>query len=180
MARLATAHEKYAEAKQRENQNARTFLTYLETLETQMTPYTEDQKLYHYFSRLRKDLRLAITDHNLIPATRRELCSLASQLERNLIAKKSRPLIERVIGPKKQEKRKDSASKTQKQGGSRRRGPSTTTAGTSAARTANKDLSQITCYNCDKKGHYSTTCPAPKKAPNANRTALGGKPSGKT
>ena len=78
VARLATAHEKYAEAKQRENQNARTFLTYLETLETQMTPYTEDQKLYHYFSRLRKDLRLAITDHNLIPATRRELYSLAS------------------------------------------------------------------------------------------------------
>ncbi|GAB7336849.1 hypothetical protein MBLNU13_g00019t1 [Cladosporium sp. NU13] len=123
VARLATAHEKYAEAKQREGQNARTFLTYLETLETQMTPYTEDQKLYHYFSRLRKDLRLAITDHNLIPATRRELCSLASQLEKNLQAKKSRPIAERITSGRKPEARGNAPAKPRKRENMRQEGP---------------------------------------------------------
>ena len=26
-----------------------------------------------------------------------------------------------------------------------------------------KDLSHITCFNCDKKGHYATKCPEPRK-----------------
>ena len=26
-----------------------------------------------------------------------------------------------------------------------------------------KDLSYITCFNCDKKGHYVTKCPEPRK-----------------
>ena len=29
-----------------------------------------------------------------------------------------------------------------------------------------KDVSQITCYNCNKKGHYATKCPEPPKAKN--------------
>ena len=29
-----------------------------------------------------------------------------------------------------------------------------------------KDLSQINCYNCNKKGHYATKCPEPPKAKN--------------
>jgi hypothetical protein len=28
---------------------------------------------------------------------------------------------------------------------------------------AKKDLSHITCFNCKKKGHYSTNCPEPTK-----------------
>ena len=45
LARLLDAHEKYSEAKQRESQTARVFLTYLESLENQMEPYTPLQKL---------------------------------------------------------------------------------------------------------------------------------------
>jgi hypothetical protein len=26
-----------------------------------------------------------------------------------------------------------------------------------------KDISYITCWNCNKKGHYSSTCPEPKR-----------------
>ena len=31
------------------------------------------------------------------------------------------------------------------------------------ASTARKDLSHLTCFNSDKKGHYATKCPEPKK-----------------
>lgn len=31
-----------------------------------------------------------------------------------------------------------------------------------------KDISQITCYNCDKKGHYATKCPEPRKDSSKN------------
>ena len=29
-----------------------------------------------------------------------------------------------------------------------------------------KDVSEITCYNCNKKGHYVTKCPEPRKSKN--------------
>ena len=35
------------------------------------------------------------------------------------------------------------------------------------ASTACKDLSRITCFNCNKKGHYATKCPEPRKDSNA-------------
>ena len=31
------------------------------------------------------------------------------------------------------------------------------------ASTAHKDLSNLTCFNSDRKGHYATKCPKPKK-----------------
>lgn len=175
VARLTTAHEKYAEAKQREGQSARTFLTYLETLETQMDPYTEQQKLYHYFSRLRRDLRLAITDHNLIPQTRRELCSLASKLEKNLQAKRSKPLADRVTLPRKPEKK---SSKDEKKRDDARKGVPFKAAAGPTPKKVTKDLTHITCYACDRTGHYANNCPNPRKE-SANHTFIGNRKTGK-
>ena len=31
---------------------------------------------------------------------------------------------------------------------------------------AKKDISEILCYNCNKKGHYSNKCPKPRKSKN--------------
>lgn len=33
---------------------------------------------------------------------------------------------------------------------------------------AQKDLSHITCFNCNQKGHYATKCPKPRKSYNAS------------
>ena len=33
-------------------------------------------------------------------------------------------------------------------------------------RTKKKDISEISCYNCNKKGHYSNKCPEPRKSKN--------------
>ena len=36
-----------------------------------------------------------------------------------------------------------------------------------------KDLSNITCFNCNKKGHYANTCPEEKKAVTSCKWGLG-------
>ncbi|KAI6827991.1 hypothetical protein KC342_g9752 [Hortaea werneckii] len=84
VARLLDAHEKYAEAKQRDGQSARQFLTYMKTLEAQLDAYTSKQKLYHFYARLEKSLRIAITHHNVVPQDREDLCNLATCLEKNM------------------------------------------------------------------------------------------------
>jgi hypothetical protein len=48
-----------------------------------MDAYTPKQLLYHYFSRLKPSLRIAITDYNIVPINREELYSLATKLEKN-------------------------------------------------------------------------------------------------
>jgi two-component sensor histidine kinase len=49
----ATAH---SQALQRKDQTVRSFATYLEVLEDQLTPYTEVQRVQHLFTKLRPEL----------------------------------------------------------------------------------------------------------------------------
>lgn len=77
----ATAH---AQAMQRKDQSVRSFATYLEVIEEQLTPYTETQRVQHLFSKLRPELQRAVTNYHQIPATRDALIALGSTLERNL------------------------------------------------------------------------------------------------
>jgi hypothetical protein len=178
VARKSDSHEKYAEAKQRDTQSCRAFLTYLETLESQMTPYTEEQKLWHYFARLRKDIRLAITDHNLIPTTRRELASLATQLEKNIAQRKGRSLADRITHPRKAPTSKVApTAKGKREEHQPRRQETKPPPRTDVVRPATKDLSHIICYNCNKNGHYANNCPQPRRDQGpANKTPVGRHP----
>ena len=56
----ATAH---AQAIQRKDQTVRSFATYLEVLEDQLTLYTEEQRVQHLFSKLRPEIQRAITNY---------------------------------------------------------------------------------------------------------------------
>ena len=40
-----------------------------------------------------------------------------------------------------------------------------------------KDLSHITCFNCDQKGHYATKCPKPSEGFNIFDEPSGNNPS---
>ena len=51
--KAATAH---SQALQRKDQTVRSFATYLEVLEDQLTPYTEIQRVQHLFTKLRPEL----------------------------------------------------------------------------------------------------------------------------
>lgn len=133
----ATSH---AQAMQRKDQSVRAFATYLEVLEEQLTPYTEEQRVQHLFAKLRPELQRAITNYHQVPATREDLIALGSTLERNL--RRSAPAPEQRTKDTYRGKSKDPSPKSKP----------------SSAPTRPKDKSNITCYKCNKTGHYANEC----------------------
>jgi hypothetical protein len=133
----ATAH---AQAMQRKDQTVRSFATYLEVLEEQLTPYTEPQRVQHLFSKLKPDLQRAITNYHQIPATREALIALGSTLERNM---RRTPVAH--------EPRTQNVYR-----GNPRPAPPRTSAREPTPQ--KKDRSNITCYKCNKIGHYANEC----------------------
>jgi hypothetical protein len=134
----ATAH---AHAMQRRDQTVRAFATYLEVLEEQLTPYTEEQRVQHLFSKLKPELQRAITNYHQVPATREDLVALGSTLERNL----------RRASPPREQHSRGKFSGKQKDFKPKEGSPATTNRPT-------RDKNSITCYKCQKTGHYANEC----------------------
>ncbi|KAF2083151.1 hypothetical protein K490DRAFT_13, partial [Saccharata proteae CBS 121410] len=78
------AATKHDEAKQRPGQTVRQFVTYLETLEEELAPTSEESQVQTLYAKLRKELKTAITNHMTVPATREELVVVATTMETNL------------------------------------------------------------------------------------------------
>jgi ribosomal 50S subunit-associated protein YjgA (DUF615 family) len=133
----ATAH---AQAMQRKDQTVRSFATYLDVLEDQLTPYTEIQRVQHLFSKLRPELQRAITNYHQVPATREDLIALGSTLERNL--RQSLPTQEQHVRSMIKGKSREATPKPK------------------PGEPVNKlwDKSGTTCYKCNKVGHYANEC----------------------
>lgn len=135
----ATAH---AQAMQRRDQTVRSFATYLEVLEDQLTPYTEEQRVQHLFSKLRPEIQRAITNYHQVPATREELVALGSTLEKNL--RRASPTRDAHLRGKFSTKPKE-------------RGLTEQSTGTFATR-APRDKNSVTCFKCQRTGHYANEC----------------------
>jgi len=183
LTRLLDAYEKYSDAKQRENQTARVFLTYLESLESQMEPYTPLQKLYHYYARLRPELRRSLTNYGKFPQDREELCNLATRYEKNM-----RDTRKAKAKDREKSKETDKFSRGVQRGspGQQRSKDKDRSAG-KPHRTPgysqnypivpSKDETVSECFLCKKVGHYAKSCPDAKKlgSSNPNHTLLKGK-----
>ena len=163
----------YADASQRPTQSVREFDAYLNSLEAQMLPYSEEQRTSHFFTKLRPEIRAAVTDVQTVPTRRNELVSLATRLENN---RKRRNPDNRKGNPSSSQ----GSHKSGKSGGS---GPHANTnqqgAGqTQAPRNKNQKgsktknqreqksteefLKTIQCHKCKQMGHYANQCPNPK------------------
>ena len=74
----------YAQAIQRPGQSVTAFAAYLTTLESQINPpYNQKHLVLHLFTKLRPELRLAVTNYQDFPQTRQALVALAALLEEN-------------------------------------------------------------------------------------------------
>ena len=164
--------QSYSEAIQRPGQSVQAFAAYLSTLEAQLPPYKEEQLVMHFFTKLRPEVRKALSNYQNLPDKRDSLVALAARLESNL----------REPG-----------------GATSRRGQTDTRPVRGAApvnrkvvehttltRTENvparsntftskmKARSDVTCYRCQGKGHYSNECTRPPSNPNHIRVSAAG------
>ena len=73
--------------------------------------------------------------------------------------------IETSKQARKEKKKKDKRhwGRKSQEGSTPATGVNNTSAGGSRPQ---KDVSQVTCFNCNKKGHYSNKCPEPPKPKN--------------
>ena len=169
----------YAEASQRSHQSVRTFAAYLSTLENQLPAYNEEHRRSHLFTKLRPELRIAITNVQSVPNTREGLINLAARLETNLRKegvlptknKKEKDDPQEHGHNKDKKKTAKTASGTQRQ----KRFDTDTRPKRNESSYNNRDITNVTCYTCNKKGHYSSSCTdekAKEQKWNANRVPV--------
>jgi hypothetical protein len=149
----------YQDAKQRQGQTAQSFHSYLQTLESRLPPYTEEQLITNFLTKLLETTRKAILDVQAQPKTRLGMVALAQRMENNRRpAKSSRPTEQ----PKKGKEAQGPASTTR-----------TSNAGPAYTRSAEprtREREGLTCYNCGGS-HLKRNCPSLKDK-SANQTAV--------
>ena len=74
----------YTEAVQKSGQSVHAFAAYLSTLEAQLPPYNEEHLVMHLFTKLRPEIRKALSNYQDLPNKRDSLVALAARLENNL------------------------------------------------------------------------------------------------
>ncbi|KAH0538527.1 hypothetical protein FGG08_004914 [Glutinoglossum americanum] len=82
--RAAMQSHRYDRAQQRPNQTVKQFVSYMDDLEADLLPYSDEHRRQHLFAKLKPELRRALANYQEVPTTRQGLINLATQLEANL------------------------------------------------------------------------------------------------
>lgn len=162
--RQQSAMQKFMDSRQGPAQSAQAFHAYLSQLESQLLPYTEYQNTYHYFTKLREDLRIALTNYGDLPGTREKMVARAAALEKNLtkLYSSKAPTHRRQNDGEPPRKRKFA---------DRPERPVATEA--KPQRNDAEAPHRDTCHGCGKKGHWIKNCRSKNKQSNPNRIPTG-------
>jgi hypothetical protein len=135
----------YQKSLQKDGQSVNDFAAYLSTLKNQINPpYEQKHLVMHLYSKLRPELRIALSNYTEFPTTRRELVERAATLEDNL--------------------RRTSVTPSLPRRNSTARGSSSSTRGSSnfsrkpAPNRSDTYKDSIVCYHCGIKGHWAKVC----------------------
>jgi hypothetical protein len=169
---------RYDRAQQRTGQTVQQFVNYLDELEAELEPYSDGHRKQHLLAKLRPELRRALGNYQELPATRTQVINLAIQLEANMEkGTKGITLVDRTQAG--QSQKQQSGGQPTKPHGQRPRGKSSERkqvgtpqadkprqsgsnrpqSGGAAQTFRGTPLKFITCYQCNKKGHYANDCP---------------------
>jgi hypothetical protein len=135
----------YQKSLQKDGQSVNDFAAYLSTLKNQINPpYEQKHLVMHLYSKLRPELRIALSNYTEFPTTRRELVERAATLKDNLRRTSVTPSL-----PRRNSTARGSSSST--------RGSSNFSRKPAPNRSDTyKDL--IVCYHCGIKGHWAKVC----------------------
>ena len=160
--RLRDVHKKYREAKQKPGQNVHGLIRYLEELEAQMVPVTEDHQMSIIFGALHLWIEAQVSSQLKSPKTKSELVQLALKMESTSSFRSSNTGT--VAGRETQMPVRDIGDSTKlgKRGRNDHDGPAFPDA--KARRDEPKegqrqrDLSKTKCYNFGQMGQIKSQC----------------------
>lgn len=162
--RRLDAAERYNDAYQG-SYSVKSFAIYLETLEDQLAPYSGEHRIEHLYAKLRKELRIALTNLHEMPITRESLVAKAATLERNM--RRSGAAKSHTTGattaPRSHYKRKADERKRENSGDKKE---DRTNLGAHTPVSTQSGDTRV-CYTCGQKGHISPTCPKNNPNPTA-------------
>ena len=157
-------------AQQRPNQSVQNFVSYLDSLEDDLGTVDATQSRNNLLAKLRPDIRDEIDRRDDIPAGRERLIALAVRIE-NRLEKRNRnsnrhdePTGQRMGRDDSRDRRDHRRDRGRTQSPrrephlKREDGVATTPNNISTSNT--KYHRNVTCFRCNKEGHYATACPA--------------------
>ena len=178
----------YTNARQRPSQSVTQFETYLSSLETQLPPSNEIQRVTTLMTRLLPKLQDDITHTRQIASTREDLIAQTTRLENTNKRANARSSHDRRgtndTDSNTNQKRNKENKKGNKLNDNERATQSRKDKKANASRRSNEDeprgktpkskkhLKTVEYYNCHKKGHYANECRQPK-ADDVNRVPVG-------
>lgn len=157
---------RYETARQRPGQPIRAFVNYLEELEEELDPFNERQKADSLFVKMAPTMRQRLIENGFATQehTRAELANTVAMLEQNSSGPRQPPAPQPDFRERRSGSRphKPWKNRDPKRESTAPKPPSHTSVDAGARNPARDWKREATCFNCQKKGHISKECRAPK------------------